>query len=50
MKCDQCNKEAVTFIRYNGMHLCGDDFSRFVEKRVKREIRKQIKVYVKTMS
>ncbi len=45
MKCDQCNKEAVTFIRYNGMHLCGDDFSRFVEKRVKREIRKQIKVY-----
>ncbi|MBO5547593.1 MAG: tRNA 2-thiocytidine biosynthesis protein TtcA, partial [Candidatus Methanomethylophilaceae archaeon] len=45
MKCDQCNAEAVTFIRYNGMHLCAQDFSRFVEKRVKREIRKQIKVY-----
>lgn len=45
MKCDQCNSEAVTFIRYNGMHLCAEDFSRFVEKRVKREIRKQIKVY-----
>lgn len=45
MKCDQCNSEAITFIRYNGMHLCAEDFSRFVEKRVKREIRKQIKVY-----
>ncbi len=45
MKCDQCNSEAITFIRYNGMPLCAEDFSRFVEKRVKREIRKQIKVY-----
>ena len=45
MKCDHCGAEAVTFIRYNGMHLCAEDFSRFVEKRVKREIRKQIKVY-----
>ena len=45
MKCDQCGNEAITFIRYNGMHLCSEDFSRFVEKRVKREIRKQIHVY-----
>ncbi|MBQ7620892.1 MAG: TIGR00269 family protein [Candidatus Methanomethylophilaceae archaeon] len=45
MKCDHCGAEAVTFIRYNGMHLCAEDFSRFVEKRVEREIRKQIKVY-----
>jgi uncharacterized protein (TIGR00269 family) len=45
MKCDICGKDAVTFIRYNGTHLCGDHFARYVEKRVKREIRKQIDVH-----
>lgn len=44
MKCDSCNREAVTYIRYNGSHLCGDHFMRYVEKRVRREIRKQIHV------
>lgn len=41
MKCDQCGKTAVTFIRYNGSHLCGEHFRKYVEKRVKKEIRLQ---------
>ncbi len=44
MKCDICDHEAVTFIRYNGSHLCSDHFMRYVERRVKKEIRKQIDV------
>ncbi|MDR2698395.1 MAG: TIGR00269 family protein [Candidatus Methanoplasma sp.] len=44
MKCDRCDHEAVTLIRYNGSHLCGEHFRSYVEKRVKREIRKQIRV------
>lgn len=42
MKCDLCPHDAVTFVRYNGAHLCGMHFMKYVEKRVKREIRKQI--------
>ncbi len=42
MKCDLCNRDAVTFVRYNGSHLCADHFMRYVEKRVRKEIRKQI--------
>ena len=42
MKCDICNCEAVTYIRYNGTHLCSEHFIKFVEKRVKKEIRKQV--------
>lgn len=45
MKCEHCNKDAVTFIRYNGTHLCADHFMRYVDRRVKREIRKQIDVH-----
>lgn len=45
MRCDICGKEAVTYIRYNGTHLCGEHFMRYVDKRVKKEIRKQIHVY-----
>jgi len=45
MKCEHCGREAVTYIRYNGTHLCGEHFARYVEKRVKREIRKQIEVH-----
>lgn len=44
MKCDLCGHEAVTLIRYNGSHLCSEHFQNYVEKRVKREIRKQINV------
>ncbi len=45
MRCEHCGREAVTYIRYNGTHLCGEHFARYVEKRVKREIRKQIDVH-----
>lgn len=45
MRCDQCSKEAVTLIRYNGSHLCEEHFRAYVEKRVKKEIRKQIHLY-----
>lgn len=41
MKCDLCAGDAVTYIRYNGTHLCSDHFRKYVEKRVKKEIRKQ---------
>lgn len=44
MKCDLCSRDAVTYIRYNGTHLCGEHFMRYVDRRVKREIRKQIRV------
>lgn len=45
MKCDQCAKDAITLIRYNGSHLCEDHFRSYVERRVKREVRKQINVH-----
>lgn len=41
-RCDNCERPAVIFVRYSGAHLCRDHFSRFVEKRVKHEIRKQV--------
>ena len=40
--CDKCGKSAVTFIRYSGMHLCKKHLSEFFERRVKKEIGKQI--------
>ena len=42
MKCDLCPHDAVIFVRYNGTHLCAMHFMEYVEKRVKREIRRQI--------
>lgn len=39
--CTKCNRKAVTFIRYNGTHLCKYHFIEYVEKRVKKEFRKQ---------
>ena len=44
MKCTKCNDDAITFIRYNGTHLCKKHFNEFVEKRVKNEMRKQGKI------
>jgi uncharacterized protein (TIGR00269 family) len=40
--CIKCNREAVTFIRYNGAHLCDEHFLHYVERRVKKEVRQQI--------
>jgi uncharacterized protein (TIGR00269 family) len=42
--CDKCKSPAITFIRYSGMHLCKKHFKEFVEKRVKKELRKQRKL------
>ncbi len=42
--CSKCKKPAVTYIRYNGTHLCRDHFLQYVERRVKKDIKKQGKV------
>ncbi|UCH71449.1 MAG: TIGR00269 family protein [Thermoplasmatales archaeon] len=39
--CSKCKKTAITFIRYNGTHLCKDHFIQYFEKRVKKDIKKQ---------
>ncbi len=44
MECDRCSGEAVTLIRYSGAHLCTQHFKAFVEKRVKREVRRQLRL------
>ena len=41
MKCSKCDREAVIYIRYNGQYLCKEHFMEFVERRIKKEIRKQ---------
>jgi uncharacterized protein (TIGR00269 family) len=41
MKCSKCSSEAITFIRYSGLHLCETHFNEFFEKRVKRSVRSQ---------
>jgi len=42
--CSKCPQPAVTFIRYNGTHLCHHHFVEYLEKRVKREVRKQLTI------
>ena len=39
--CSKCRKPAITFIRYNGTHLCREHFVQYFEKRVKKDIKKQ---------
>ncbi len=39
--CSKCKKPAVTYIRYNGTHLCSEHFIQYFEKRVKKDIKKQ---------
>ncbi len=41
MRCSKCPGEAITYIRYNGTHLCREHFADYVEQRVMRDIRKQ---------
>lgn len=40
MQCSTCRQEAVIFQPYSGRYLCRDHFTRSVESRAKREIRK----------
>lgn len=44
MRCSKCSAPAVTYIRYNGAHLCREHFLEYVEKRVKREVRLQLRL------
>jgi uncharacterized protein (TIGR00269 family) len=40
--CSKCGRTAVTYIRYNGSHLCPVHFQEYVERRVKKELRAQL--------
>jgi uncharacterized protein (TIGR00269 family) len=42
VQCIKCSKEAVEYVRYNGSHLCHEHFLEYVERRVKRELRRQV--------
>ncbi|MFA5311993.1 MAG: TIGR00269 family protein [Methanomassiliicoccales archaeon] len=44
VKCSKCLSEAVTYIRYNGTHLCRSHFNEYVERRVKKEVRGQLDI------
>lgn len=39
--CSKCDQPPVTYIRYNGTHLCEEHFKYYFIKRVKRDIKKQ---------
>jgi len=39
--CSRCRAPAVTYIRYNGAHLCASHFFEYVERRVKKDLKKQ---------
>jgi uncharacterized protein (TIGR00269 family) len=43
MECSICGATAVYEVKYNGSALCKSHFIAYVEKRVKREIREQVK-------
>jgi uncharacterized protein (TIGR00269 family) len=42
VQCSRCGRDAVTYIRYNGSHLCSSHFQEYVERRVKKELRDQV--------
>jgi uncharacterized protein (TIGR00269 family) len=41
IQCLKCKKPAITFIRYSGAHLCKNHFIEYVERRVKKDMKKQ---------
>ena len=43
-RCSKCPEDAITYIRYNGTNLCPRHFQDFVERRVKREVRQQLRL------
>ena len=43
-QCLKCKRPAVTFIRYNGTHLCDIHLVEYVERRVKKDLKKQGKI------
>ncbi|SES70519.1 TIGR00269 family protein [Methanococcoides vulcani] len=44
IKCMKCNKDAIIFQKYSGMHLCRKHFIEDVERKIKLTIRKQYNV------
>lgn len=44
MNCDRCGGVAVITVRYSGARLCASHFFSFVERRVKREVRRQLRL------
>ena len=50
MQCSKCNEKAIYEVRYTGSSLCKTHFNQFVEKRVKKEIREQLKRSGKPMT
>lgn len=44
IKCMKCNKDAIIFQKYSGMHLCKKHFIEDVERKIKLTIRKQYNV------
>lgn len=45
IKCTKCNKAAIIFQKYSGMHLCKNHFIADVERKIKLTIRKDFKVH-----
>jgi len=43
MRCSKCNKEAEYDIPYAGLHLCREHFIEFIDGKVKKEIREQVR-------
>ncbi|MBN1280174.1 MAG: TIGR00269 family protein [Candidatus Thermoplasmatota archaeon] len=41
IQCLKCRKPSITFIRYSGAHLCRTHVIEFVERRVKKDVKKQ---------
>ena len=41
LSCSKCKSQAITYIRYNGTHLCKNHFIDYFERRVKKDIKKQ---------
>jgi uncharacterized protein (TIGR00269 family) len=42
LNCSKCPRPAATLIRYSGQHLCASHFLDFTERRVKKELRRQL--------
>jgi len=43
-RCTICGKRPVTFVRYSGAHLCARHFIDFVDRKVGREVRRQVRL------
>ncbi|MCW3131032.1 MAG: TIGR00269 family protein, partial [Methanophagales archaeon] len=46
IKCSRsgCNRPAVIYQRYSGLHLCEKHFIEYIERKVKKELRRQMKM------